>query len=189
MTDAAARKNLAEIIYRRSFGRGDVTLASGKKSDYYFDKKPSMLDPRGAETIARMMHERVVAAGADHVGGLELGAVPITGSLVAVSVSCGKPLRGFIMRKKQKEHGAKKHIEGLAVGESLKGKKIAILEDVTTTGGSAAQVIEECRAQGAEVALVLSIVDRDEGAAEFFAGRGVKFEALFKAGEFRSRTD
>jgi orotate phosphoribosyltransferase len=189
MVTPAARQKLADIIYRRSFGRGDVTLASGKKSDYYFDMKPSMLDPQGAETIARMMHERVVAAGADMVGGLELGAVPITGSLVAVSVAAGKPLTGFIMRKKQKEHGAKKLIEGLARGETIKGRKVAILEDVTTTGGSAAQVIEECRAQGAEVALVLSIVDRDEGAAEFFTGQNVKFESLFKASEFRSRTD
>ncbi len=189
MVTAEARQKLADIIYRRSFGRGEVTLASGKKSDYYFDMKPSMLDPQGAATIAAMMHRHVVASGAEWVGGLELGAVPITGSLVAVSIAEGKPLHGFIMRKKQKEHGARKHIEGLAAGESLKGKKVAILEDVTTTGGSAAQVIEECRAQGAVVTLVLSIVDRGEGAEEFFEAQGVRFEALFKADEFRARRD
>lgn len=189
MTTADARARLADIIYRRSFGRGEITLASGKKSDYYFDMKPSMLDPEGAAIIAAMLLEKVAASGAELVGGLELGAVPITGSVVAVSVAAGKPLRGFIMRKKAKEHGARKHIEGLARGESLAGRKVAILEDVTTTGGSAAQVIEECRAAGAEVTLVVSIVDRDEGAAEFFAGQGVRFDSLFKAMEFRSRRD
>ncbi len=186
---AAARDKLADIIYRRSFGRGEVTLASGKTSDYYFDMKPSMLDPEGAAMIAHMLHGRVAASGAEFVGGLELGAVPITGSVCAVSVAAGQPLRGFIVRKQAKGHGAQKQIEGLPRGETLAGKRVAILEDVTTTGGSAAQVIELCRAEGAEVTLVVSIVDRDEGAAEFFAGQGVGFEALFKAMEFRARKD
>jgi len=189
MTTPAARAKLAEIIYRRSFGRGEVTLASGKTSDYYFDMKPSMLDAEGSAIIAHMLHELVAASGASHVGGLELGAVPITGSVCAVSVAAGKPLAGFIVRKQAKGHGAQKKVEGLMRDETLAGKKVAILEDVTTTGGSAAQVIELCREAGAEVALVVSIVDRDEGAADFFAAQGVKFEALFKAQEFRSRTD
>ena len=189
MTSPDARARLADIIYRRSFGRGQITLASGKTSDYYFDMKPSMLDPEGAAFIAAMLHERVAASGAEFVGGLELGAVPITGSVCAVSVAAGAPLRGFIVRKQAKGHGAQKKIEGLARGETLAGKKVAILEDVTTTGGSAAQVIELCRQEGAHVALVISIVDRDEGAADFFAGQGVGFEALFKAAEFRARTD
>jgi orotate phosphoribosyltransferase len=189
MTSPDARARLADIIYRRSFGRGEIKLASGQVSDYYFDMKPSMLDPEGSATIANMLLERVVAAGAEFVGGLELGAVPITGSVCAVSVAAGKPVRGFIVRKQAKGHGAQKKVEGLARGESLEGKKIAILEDVTTTGGSAALAIEVCRAGGAEIALVVSIVDRDEGAAEFFKGLGVKFESLFKATEFRSRKD
>ena len=189
MTTAAARAQLADIIYRRSFGRGEVKLASGQVSDYYFDMKPSMLDPEGSAIIASMMIERIAAAGAGFVGGLELGAVPITGSVCAVSVAAGKPVRGFIVRKQAKGHGAQKKIEGLARGESLAGQKLAILEDVTTPGGSAAQAIEVCRAAGAEVALVISIVDRDEGAKEFFDGMGLRFESLFKATEFRSRKD
>ncbi len=189
MTTADARARLADIIYRRSFGRGEITLASGVKSDYYFDMKPSMLHPEGAATIAHMLLEKVAASGATHVGGLELGAVPITGSVVAVSVADGKPVSGFVVRKQAKGHGARKLVEGLARGESLAGKKVAILEDVTTTGGSAAQAIEVCREAGAEVALVVSIVDREEGAAEFFAGLGVPFDSLFKAMEFRSRKD
>ena len=189
MTSADERARLADIIYRRSFGRGEIKLASGQISDYYFDMKPSMLDPEGSATIARMLLERVAAAGATFVGGLELGAVPITGSVCAVSVAAGKPVRGFIVRKQAKGHGAQKKVEGLARGESLAGQKLAILEDVTTTGGSAAQAIEVCQALGAEIALVVSIVDRDEGAAEFFAARGLRFESLFKAMEFRSRAD
>jgi len=189
MTTPEARARLADIIYRRSFGRGEVTLASGKTSDYYFDMKPAMLDPEGARLIAVMLHARAAAAGADYVGGLELGAVPLTGSVCAVSAAAGRPLRGFIVRKQAKGHGARKLIEGLAPGESLAGMKVAVLEDVTTTGGSAALAIEACRAAGAEIALVLSIVDRGEGAADFFAQQGAKFEALFDAVEFRSRTD
>jgi orotate phosphoribosyltransferase len=189
MTTAAARARLADIIYRRSFGRGDVKLASGQVSDYYFDMKPSMLDPEGSAIIAEMLLDRVVASGADHVGGLELGAVPITGSVCAVSVAAGNPVRGFVVRKQAKGHGAQKKIEGLAQGESLAGKRLAILEDVTTTGGSAAIAIEVCEAVGAKITLVVSIVDRDEGAAEFFAGKGIRFESLFKATEFRSRVD
>ena len=76
MTTADARARLADIIYRRSFGRGEITLASGVKSDYYFDMKPSMLHPEGAATIAHMLLEKVAASGATHVGGLELGAEP-----------------------------------------------------------------------------------------------------------------
>ncbi len=188
MTDDA-RARLADIIYRRSFGRGVVKLASGQTSDYYFDMKPSMLDPQGAATIAAMLHARIARTDAAMVGGLELGAVPITGGVCAVSVAAGKPLRGFIVRKQAKDHGAKKLIEGLAPGESLAGQAVAVIEDVTTTGGSAAQAIDICAEQGARVALVVSIVDREEGAVEFFASRGVPFETLFKASEFRGRKD
>ena len=98
---------LSDIIYRRSFGRGHITLSSGQKSDFYFDMKPSMLDPRGCHLMAKMLLAEVVQAGGLFVGGLEMGAVPITGAICELSYREGKPVSGFFVRKKAKEHGAK----------------------------------------------------------------------------------
>ena len=91
------------------------------------------------------------------------------------------------MRKKPKEHGARLAIEGLAPGESLQGKRVVIVEDVTTTGGSAMKAVEAVRDAGAEVAFVFTMVDREEGAAETFAAAGLAFRSLFRAAEFLSR--
>ncbi|MET0443182.1 MAG: phosphoribosyltransferase family protein, partial [Pseudorhodoplanes sp.] len=90
----------------------------------------------------------------------------------------------FFVRKKPKEHGARLAIEGLTKTESLKGKRIVIVEDVTTTGGSAVKALDAVREAGAEVALVFTMVDRDEGASETFAAAGVPFRSLYKASEF-----
>lgn len=184
---AASRSRLADIIHARSFGRGKIKLASGKESDFYFDMKPTMLDPEGASLIARHLFDAISDAGADYVGGLEMGAVPITGGVCQHSFEEGKPIRGFFVRKQAKDHGAKKVIEGLTKTESLDGKKLIIVEDVTTTGESAYKAIEACRATGAEVVLVISIVDREDGAKEFFASKNVPFKALYLASEFLAR--
>ncbi len=88
------------------------------------------------------------------------------------------------MRKKPKEHGARLSVEGLAKGESLEGKRIVIVEDVTTTGGSAVKAVEAVRDAGGEVALVFTMVDREEGAAEAFAAAAIPFRSLYRAGEF-----
>lgn len=182
-----ARARLADIIYARSFGRGKVMLASGKESDFYFDMKPTMLDPEGAGLIAAQLFDVISQHGADYVGGLEMGAVPITGGVCQLSFERGKPLRGFFVRKQAKGHGAQKKIEGLTKNESLAGKRIVIVEDVTTTGESAYKAIEECRAAGAEVVLVISIVDREDGAQDFFTKRNVSFTSLYRASEFLTR--
>ena len=178
------RDRLAELIRERSFGRRKVVLASGRESDFYFDMKPTMFHPEGASLLAKMILARLSALGIDYVGGLEMGAVPLIASVAALSHDRGKPLPGFFVRKAVKDHGTKKRIEGPA---SLAGKRVAILEDVTTTGGSAIQAVEVAREAGAEVALVLSIVDRLEGAAETFAKAGVPFASLFTADDFLKR--
>jgi orotate phosphoribosyltransferase len=181
------RDRLAEIIYRNSFGRGKITLASGKESDFYFDMKPSMLDPEGASLIARMMLAEIAAAGGDYVGGLEMGAVPITGAICQHSHEVGRPVAGFFVRKQAKGHGAKKLVEGLPKGKSLAGKQVVVVEDVTTTGDSALKALDACLGEGARVVLALSIVDREDGATQAFAARGIPFKALFSASEFLSR--
>ncbi len=183
----ADRARLADIIFERSFGRGRITLASGKESDFYFDLKPSMLHPEGASLMAKALLREIAQAGADYVGGLEMGAVPITGAVCQHSHDSSAPVAGFFVRKQAKGHGAKKLIEGLAKGETLADKRDYIVEDVTTTGESAFKAVEPCREAGAEVVLVITVVDREDGAAEFFRSKGLLFKALFVASEFLSR--
>ena len=173
MSKSASRARLAEIIRKRSFGRGEITLASGRKSDFYFNLKPTMLDPEGAALLAELTYEALKDDGLDYVGGLEMGAVPLAGAIAQLSWIKGHPIAAFFVRKKPKEHGARLAVEGLAKGESLQGKRIVIVEDVTTTGGSALKAVEAVREAGGEVALVFTMVDREEGATETFAEAGL----------------
>jgi orotate phosphoribosyltransferase len=123
----------------------------------------------------------------DYVGGLEMGAVPIAGAVAQLSFMTGAPMQAFFVRKKPKEHGARLSVEGLMPGETLRGKRVVIVEDVTTTGGSAMKAVEAARESGAEIAFVLTIVDREEGATEAFAAQGLDFRVIYRASEFLSR--
>jgi orotate phosphoribosyltransferase len=174
------RQRLADLIKERSFRRGSFTLASGKQSTYYFDSKPTMLHPEGASLLASLIADELKEVPADCVGGLEMGAIPLITPVAIRAHEQGRTLLGFFVRKAPKDHGTRKRIEGL----DLAGRTAIILEDVTTTGGSAMQAVEEVRAAGGTVALVLSILDRGEGAAELYASAGVPFKSLFRADEF-----
>ena len=187
VSQSASRARLAEIIRTRSFGRGEITLASGRKSDFYFNLKPTMLDPEGAALLAELSFEALKDDGLDYIGGLEMGAVPLAGAIAQLSWLKHQPIAAFFVRKKPKEHGARLAVEGLAKDESLKGKRVVIVEDVTTTGGSAIKAVESVREAGGEIVLVFTMVDREEGAAEAFAQAGVPFRALYKASEFLNR--
>src|SRR3982074_3518731 len=184
LSKSASRARLAEIIRRRSFGRGEITLASGRKSDFYFNLKPTMLDAEGAALLAELTFEALRDDNVDYVGGLEMGAVPIAGAIAQLSWLKGHAIAAFFVRKKPKEHGARLAVEGLAKGETLKGKRVVIVEDVTTTGGSPIKAVEAVRDAGGEIALVFTMVDREEGAAENFAQAGLEFRSLYKASEF-----
>lgn len=178
------RARLADIIRTRSFGRGKITLASGRESDFYFNLKPTMLDAEGAALLAELTLDALQGEKVDYVGGLEMGAVPIAGAIAQLSWMRGKPIPAFFVRKKPKEHGAKLSIEGLAKTESIKGKRVVVVEDVTTTGGSAMKAVESLREAGADIAFVLTMVDREEGAAETFKEAGLVFRSIFRASEF-----
>jgi orotate phosphoribosyltransferase len=128
-----------------------------------------MLDPEGATLLAELTYEALKDDGLDSVGGLEMGAVPLAGAVAQLSWIKGHPIAAFFVRKKPKEHGARLAVEGLAKNETLQGKRVAIIEDVTTTG-TALKAVETAR-EPAEVALVLTMVDREEGAAETLQGR------------------
>src|ERR1700743_885482 len=184
LSKSASRARLVEIIRKRSFGRGEITLASGRKSDFSFNLKPTMLAPEGAAVLAELTYEALKDDGLDYVGGLEMGAVPLAGAVAQLSWLKVHPIAAFFVRKKPKKHGARLAVEGLAKGESLQGKRVVIVEDVTTTGESALKAVEAVRDAGGVVALVLTMVDSEDGATETFAQAGLPFRSLYRASEY-----
>ena len=178
------RAELFELIRTRSFGRGKIVLASGRESDFYFDLRPTTIHSAGATCVGELICDALEGLKADFVGGLEMGAVPIATAAAIASHRRGGNLSAFFVRKKPKDHGAKKLVEGLPKGETLRGRNVVVVEDVTTTGGSAIQAVQALREEGANILLVLTIVDRLEGAAETFAAEKLPFRALYTADEF-----
>jgi len=178
------RAELFELIRTRSFGRGRILLASGRESDYYIDMRPTTVHPAGATCVGELICDALEGLPVEFVGGLEMGAVPVATSVAIASHRRGRDIGAFFVRKKPKDHGAKKLIEGLPQGETLKGRNVVVVEDVTTTGGSALQAVAALREEGANIVLVLTIVDRLEGAKESFAAEGLEFSAIYTADEF-----
>ncbi len=174
------RDRLFALLKERAFRRGRVTLASGRESDFYFDMKPVMLDPDGAALMAELILQQIQSVKADCVGGLEMGAVPLIAPVAMRSLDFGRRLPGFFVRKAAKGHGTKKRVDGADIA----GKTVVILEDVTTTGGSAMDAVKAVEQAGAKVALVIAILDRGEGAADLYAKAGIPFASLFRAEEF-----
>lgn len=174
------RNRAFKLISEKSFFRGEFTLASGKTSNYYLDMKPTMFDPEGSHALAALVIDKLSGMDVELVGGLEMGAVPLVSTVALLSSIQGWPLPGFFVRKSVKSHGTKKLVEGTS---NVAGKRVVILDDVTTTGDSAKIAVDAVREAGATVVLVLSVVDRDEGAAENFARDGIPFAWLFRAEE------
>src|SRR5580700_542907 len=182
--DSGWQTSLFEIIKERSFRQGRFTLASGAESDLYFNLKPTMMDPLGAYLAAKAFSEIIHAERVDYVGGLEMGAVPIIGALAAISATEGRPIRTFFVRKAPKEHGTKEKVEGLAPSETLQGKRVLVLDDVATSGGSIMKAIDAARSAGATVDVALVLVDRDEGAKKRLADQGIRLLSVFQAQQF-----
>jgi orotate phosphoribosyltransferase len=184
-TSLQDRARLIAIIKERSFEKGgEKKLASGRTSNFYFNMKPTMLHAEGAHLIGRLVLQALRGETVEMVGGLEMGAVPIAAAVAATSHATGWPVSAFFVRKQTKDHGTKTLIEGLAKGESLKGKRVVVLEDVTTTGGSALKAVEALKAEGAVVVRVLTLVDRKEGAAAAFAKAGLTFTSILTTDDF-----
>lgn len=178
------RRRAFELIKAKSFGKRDIMLASGKPSTFYFDMKPTMLNPEGAAVLSELILARLSSENIDYVGGLVMGAVPLISTINQLShLKGGRPLpAGFFVRE-VKTHGTMKLIEGVTDDE-LQGKRVVILDDVTTSGGSAMIAVEAVQRAGAQVVMVLSVVDRGEGAVDFYRNKGMRFEAIFTASEF-----
>ncbi len=184
----ALRKELFDIIQRLSFLRGSFVLSSGRASDYFLDLKPTMLHPQGAVLLAELVLNKLQDVKVHYIGGLAMGAVPLVSQVAMLSHSTGRSIPGFFVRKAVKDHGTQKLIDGVKQGD-LERKSVVILEDVTTTGESAMQAIKAAQDAGAKIELVLAIVDREEGAAEFFEKQGIPFKWLFRASELLQATE
>ncbi len=182
----ATRSDAFKIIRNKSFRRGKFLLVSGKESDFYLDMKPTLFDPHGANLVAELLLDRIKDRKVDCVGGLAMGAVPLVTAVTMLSAGGPKPVPGFVVRKRIKDHGTKNLIE---TAENLAGKNVAILDDVTTSGGSAMEAVIAAQEAGATVVVVLAVVDRGEGAAEFYREKGIPFEYLFHVREFMDATD
>lgn len=178
-----SREELRRIIQIRSFRTGDFTLSSGAKSSLYFNMKPTMMDPRGAELSARAFIAQMVATQSDFVSGLEMGAVPVIGAMAAVGNFVGHPIKTTFVRKRKKEHGTKDLIEGLGPDESLEGRTVFVIDDVATSGKSILQAIDEVRQAGGIVKYASALVNRHEGGDELLREHDVELLQIFSANE------
>ena len=161
------RERLRRLLKEQSLMFGDFTLASGKKSSFYFDSKKTTLLPEGswltAREILRLVRDKRIEA--DAIGGLTLGADPIVCPVAALSHAEGPALRAFIVRKEAKEHGTERRIEGNLAPAS----RVIIVDDVVTTAGSTMKAIEAAEAEGHEVVAVICLVAREQGGAAALA--------------------
>ena len=158
---------LAELVNELSVVRGKVTLASGLESDFYVDMRRATLHHEAAPLIGHVMLDMLEEAGLgtdeiDAVGGLTMGADPVAAAMLHAAASRGLDLDAFVVRKAAKDHGMRRRIEGPDVA----GRRVVVLEDTSTTGGSPIQAVEALRAAGAQVLAVAVIVDRNTGARE-----------------------
>ncbi len=155
------KDRLMEIILEKSFQYSKepiFKLVSGGVSNFYFNCKPTMLDPEGKELIGRLIFSTIRDLEVAGIGGLELGSVPISSAVSLISQLEGQPIKEFIVRKEKKEHGIPAKVEG----ECVVGEKVVVVDDVITTGGSTIKAIEAVQKLGLEVSKVVVLVDREE---------------------------
>ena len=174
------RDSLIELVRQQALELGEFTLSSGKKSSYYLDCRKVTLDSRGAQLIAWGILDLLGDDLPDAIGGMAIGADPITASVLTIAALHGKTLRGFIVRKEPKDHGKGRDVEGPVT----RGDSAVILEDVVTTGGSSLQAIERAEAFGLRVIGVAAVIDRLEGGAQALADRGYALKSLLTIRDF-----
>lgn len=161
---AADRRRLKELITQLAVVRGKVTLSSGAEADYYVDLRRATLHHEASRLVGRVMLQLLDDAGIDFaaVGGLTMGADPVGTAIMHAAGERGRAVDAFVVRKKEKDHGMGRRVEG----PSVEGRQVVVLEDTSTTGGSALSAVEGVRQAGGIVQAVAVIVDRDTGARE-----------------------
>ncbi|HEX2716945.1 MAG TPA: orotate phosphoribosyltransferase [Gemmatimonadaceae bacterium] len=174
-------RRLVELLAVRSARRGRFTLASGRESEFYVDARLTTMSPEGLALIGPLALRAIADAGwrPDSVGGLTLGADPVSYAIAYASAATATPLRAFTVRKEPKSHGTGKLVEG----PFREGDAVVVIEDVITTGGSALRAAHAVRAAGGRVLGVLALVDREEGGREAIEADGLSVRALARAGE------
>jgi orotate phosphoribosyltransferase len=177
---------LLSLLAERSARRGQFTLASGRTSSLYIDARLTTMSPEGLALIGPLALAALRDAGwtPDAVGGLTLGADPISyaiayASALAATTEGTALVRAFTVRKEAKQHGTGKLVEG----PFRAGDRVVVIEDVITTGGSALRAAEAIRAAGGEIVGVLALVDREEGGREALEGAGLQVRSLARASD------
>jgi orotate phosphoribosyltransferase len=174
------RDALIQLFRERALKFGDFTLASGKKAKFYLDGKQITLHSRGLQLVSDGLLELLDSSGVQAVGGMSLGADPIVAGILCAAASRQRELLGFLVRKESKGHGTNRFVEG----PLQPGMKVAIVEDVVTTGGSSLLAVDRVQEFGCEVVQVLAIIDRMEGGAGNFAARNLPFRSLLTIEDF-----
>ena len=170
-------KELTELILEKSLKVADepiFELASGKKSNLYIDCRKTTKNARGAYLIGNIIYDKISNLDVDAIGGLTMGADPVADAVAYTSVLKGKLINSFSVRKKAKEHGLKRVIEG----DVKNGDRVVIVDDVATTGQSTIEAIENARAEGLHIVKVIILVDRQEGGRENILKHNVEFESV-----------
>jgi orotate phosphoribosyltransferase len=175
------KQELLALLKKKVLKRGRFVLSSGKVSNYYLDGRIITLTPKGAYLVASIILQLIKGRKINAIGGPTLGADPIAGAVACLSHINGIPLKAFIVRKRAKEHGAKRRIEGPAL---KRGSRVILVDDVATTGKALIEAKEALDKIGAVVSSAIVIVDRDEGARENLAKAGLKLESIFTIKDF-----
>ncbi len=167
-------KHLIDLVQRLALKMGQFQLASGRMASFYLDCRKLTLDGEGANVVAAGILDLLEGDMPDAVGGMAIGADPITAAVITLAHQRGHQLRGFIVRKQAKQHGTGQQVEGPV----HPGQRAVILEDVVTTGGSCLAAIEHARGFGLQVERAITIVDRQAGGKQRFAEVGVQLQSL-----------
>ncbi|MFO1184086.1 MAG: orotate phosphoribosyltransferase [Bauldia sp.] len=174
-------EELRRIVDERSLLRGDFTLTSGRKSTYLFQLRQTTMLPKGQYLIGTIIAEFMAERGIGTIGGPVIGAIPMIAATAFASHLAGKPVDAFFVRKAAKEHGAKERIDGYVND----GAEVLAVDDVTTTAGSIVEAINVMKSEHrCQVEWALSILDREEGAAENLAKHGIKLASIFRTSDF-----
>lgn len=183
----AKKERLAALLFQRSYESRQVTLASGKQSDFYLDCKQTTLHPEGLYLAGRFFLDAIRSGDARKkvaaVGGPTMGSDPLAAACAVLSYLDGAPVHAFIIRKEPKGHGTRAWVEGAKHLEA--GTRVAIVEDVVTTGGSSIKAADRAKEAGLEVAKIVCLVDREEGGAEAVRAAGYEFESILTIREVR----
>ncbi|HLG22910.1 MAG TPA: orotate phosphoribosyltransferase [Candidatus Manganitrophaceae bacterium] len=183
MVSRSDRERLLHLLFERAFHYNETPsfkLTSGKMSSFYIDCKKVSLDPEGAFLIGGEIFDRIKSLPVEGVGGMTLGADPIATAVSLVSFLKNRPIPAFIVRKEPKGHGSERQIEG----DLVSGARVAVVEDVVTTGGSTIRTLEVLKKEGYKPLKVIALIDRKEGGADRIAQEGVAFESLFTIDDF-----